>query len=139
MHAERTMLCIKACFYQHQDWRRASYSVRAPPELLISDTASSCTQQPGLSSTDCSGVIPVGRAVAFSQADDIWRGALCLRKMDSAEWGMTQHRDPGGYSFRSLPGDTRPRLSSHISSLLCPPSAGAQGKWLQTKFCTLAL
>ena len=32
-----------------------------------------------------------------------------------------------------------PRLSSCGPSLLCPPSAGAQGKWLQTKFCVLAL
>ena len=48
---------------------------------------------------------------------------------------MTQHRDPGGWPFSSLPGATNRRLPC-ISSLLCPPSAGAQDKLLQTKgFC----
>ena len=32
-----------------------------------------------------------------------------------------------------------PRLSSNISSPLCPPFAGAQAKWLQMKLCDLAL
>ena len=70
--------------------------------------------------------IPAGGAIASPQA---WRAVLCLRKMASAVWGMTQHRDPGGCSFSSLPRATNPWLSSCISSPLCPPSAAAQGKW----------
>ena len=29
--------------------------------------------------------------------------------------------------------------SSHVSNLFCPPSSKDQGKWLQTKFCALAI
>ena len=59
---------------------------------------------------------------------------LCLKKMASAIWEMTQHRDPGGSSFSSLPRPTIPRLSPHVCSPLCLPSAGAQSKWLQMNF-----
>ena len=59
---------------------------------------------------------------------------LCLRKMASAVWGITQHRNSGGCSFSSLPRATKPRLSSNSSSPLCPPTDKAQGKWLQTNF-----
>ena len=48
---------------------------------------------------------------------------------------MTQQRDPGGCSFSSLLRATSFRLSSCVSSPLCPHSAGAQSKWLQMKFC----
>ena len=41
--------------------------------------------------------------------------------------GLTQRRGPGSCSFHSLPSATSPRLSSNISSPLCPPSARAQG------------
>ena len=41
--------------------------------------------------------------------------------------------------FSSLPRANNPRLSSSISSPLCLPSAEAHGKWLQIKFCALAL
>ena len=43
---------------------------------------------------------------------------------------MSQHRNPGGCFFSSLPRATHPRLSSSISSQHCPPSARAQGKIL---------
>ena len=102
--------------------------------MLISDVASSCTQQPSVSSTGWGRVIPVGRAIAFPQADVTWRGVLCLRKMVSAVWGMTQHRDAGGCSFSSLPRATNPSLSSSMSSPLCPPSAAPQSIWLQVKY-----
>ena len=59
--------------------------------------------------------------------------------MASAVWEMTQHRDPGGCSLSFLLRATNTTLSSSFSSALCPPSAGAQGNWLQMKFCTLAL
>ena len=62
---------------------------------LISDVVSSCNQQPGLSSTGWGRVIPEGRAIASPQADAIQRGVLCLEKMASAVWGLTQHMDPG--------------------------------------------
>ena len=90
-------------------------------------------------------VIPAGGAIASPQADAIWRGLLCLRRTASAAWGMTQHRDPGGCSFSFLPRAICPRVSSHISSPPCIPSARAQGKWLQLKFyvgplrCSLSL
>ena len=38
--------------------------------------------------------------IASPQTDAIWRGVLCLRKMASAVWGMSQHRDPGRLYFR---------------------------------------
>ena len=106
---------------------------------LINDVAWSCNQQSGLSITGWGRVIPVGGAIASPQADVIWRRVLCLRKMASPVWGMTQHRDPGSCSFSSLPRATNPRLFSSVSSSLCPSSAGAQGKGLQMKFCALAL
>ena len=101
---------------------------------IISDIASWRGQQPSLSSTGWGIVIPVGGAIASPQADATWRGVLCLRTMASEVWGMTQYRDPGGGSFRSLPRATNPRLPPSVSTPLCPPSARAQCKWLQMKF-----
>ena len=69
--------------------------------------------------------------IAFPQADATLRRVFFLRNMASAVWGMTQHRDPGSCSFSSLPRATNPRLSSSVSSPLCPTFAGTQGKWLQ--------
>ena len=65
----------------------------------------------------CVCIIPAGGAIAPTQADATWREVLCLRKMTSAVWGMTQHMDPGGCFFRSLP-------SVHSSSLLTEPRVG---------------
>ena len=92
-------------------------------------------QQQGLSSTGWSRVISVGGATGSPQADAIQRGVLYLGKIAPAVWVMTQHRDPGGCSVSSLPRTNIPRLSSTVSSPLYPPSAGAQGKWLQMEFC----
>ena len=47
--------------------------------------------------------MPAGRSIASPQAVTIQKGVHCLRKMASAAWGMTQHRDPGDYSFIPLP------------------------------------
>ena len=52
---------------------------------------------------------------------------------------VSQHRDPGGCPFGSLPTATNPILSSHHSSQLCPPFTRALGEWLQTRSCALAL
>ena len=106
---------------------------------LINDITLNCNQQPGLSTTRWGRVIPVDRAIASSQADATWTGVFFRRRMAPAVWGMTQHRGLGSYSFSSLPRVTNPRLSSSVCSLHCHPSARAQGKWLQTKFCGLAL
>ena len=96
--------------------------------------SSSCTpQQQGLSTIRWGRIISVGGAIASPQADVFWRRVLCLRKMASTEWGMTQHRDPGICSFSSVPWAISPRLSWCIASPLCPLSARAQGRWLQTK------
>ena len=46
-------------------------------------------------------VIHASRVIASPQVVAIHRGVFCLRKMASAVWGMTQHRDPGGYSVSS--------------------------------------
>ena len=97
-------------------------------------------QKHGLSSTGWGRfLIPVGGAIAFPQADTTWSGVVCLRKIASAVWGMTQHRDPGGYSFSSLPRATSLRLSSSIFSPIWTSSAGTQGKCLQMEFCVLPL
>lgn len=53
------------------------------------------------------------------------------------QW-MTQYRDPGSFSPTSLLKATNPLFSSGDSSPHPPPSTGAQGEWLQTKFCVLA-
>ena len=53
-------------------------------------------------------VMPAGGDIASPQGDATWRGLLCLRKMASAVWGMTQHRDPGSCSFSSLPEPPTP-------------------------------
>ena len=95
---------------------------------LIHDIASSCDQQPCLRSIGWGRVIPVSEAVASLQHDAIQRGVICLRKMVSAVWGMTQPWNPGSCSFSSLPRTTNPRFSSSISRPLSPTSAGAQGK-----------
>ena len=84
---------------------------------LINEIASNCNQQPGLSITGWGRVTLVGGAIASPQADATWRGVLCLRKMASAVWGMTQHRDPGGCSFSSCPRATNPRLFRSVSAL----------------------
>ena len=60
------------------------------------------------------------------------------KKMASALWGMTQHRNPGCWFFSSLPRATSPRLSSCISGPLCHPTARIQGQWLQVEFRALA-
>ena len=52
---------------------------------------------------------------------------------------MTQHRGVGSCPLSSLLKATNSSLSSHDSSLLCPPSTRAQSEWLQTRFCVLAL
>ena len=52
---------------------------------------------------------------------------------------MTQHMDAGSCSVSFLPRATYPRLSSSISSPLCPPFFGTHDKWPQMKFCALAL
>ena len=101
--------------------------------------ASSCNQYPGLRYTAWGQVIPVGVAIASPQADAIQRGVLCLRNIVSAVWGITHHRDPGSCSFICLPIATNPRLSSRVSNSFFPISARTQGKWLQMKFCALAL
>ena len=44
---------------------------------------------------------------------------------------VTQHRDPGGCLFISLPRVTNPRFSSHKSSLFGAPSIGAQSGYKQ--------
>ena len=53
--------------------------------------------------------IPVGRAIAFPQADTIQRGVLYLRKMASTIWGMTQHRYPRSYFLRFSPQSHQPQ------------------------------
>ena len=80
-----------------------------------------------LSTTRWGTVILVGRAIACPQANVTWRGFLCLRKMTSALWVMTQHRDLGSCSLSSLPRATKPRLSSSVSNPFCSPAARAQG------------
>ena len=105
----------------------------------ISDIVSRCNQQPDLSTTWWGRVITSVEVIASLQADATYRGFLCLRKIAPEIWGMTQDRDPGGCSFRSLPRATKPRLSSSVSNPLYPPSVRAQGKWLQRKFCALAV
>ena len=106
---------------------------------LVTVRTSSCTPQQGLSSTgwgkrdSCRWgyCFPPGwcymerRALPekdgfFSMGDDWAQGY----------WWLTFHLSPRA---------TNPRLSSHGSIPLFPPSTGAQGKWLQTKFCVLAL
>ena len=106
---------------------------------LISDIDLSYNQQPSFSITGCSRAILVGRLIASTQADTLWRRVLCLVKMAPAVWGMTQHRDPGGISFSSLPRDTDTRFPSSISSPHCLPSARDQDEWLQMKFYAFAL
>ena len=99
---------------------------------LNTEITSSCTsQQLHLCST--------GGAIASPQADATWRAVLGPRKMSSAVWGMTQHREHFGYPFSFLPRATNLQLSFHGSIPLCPSSAIAQGKWLQMLFCVLAL
>ena len=95
-------------------------------------------QQQGLSSTGWSRVISVGGATGSPQADAIQRGVLYLREMAAASRGMIQHMDPGGWSLSSLPRATNTRIFSSISSLLCPPFASIQDKWMHTNFCVLA-
>ena len=41
--------------------------------------------------------------------------------------------------FQHVPRSICPKLSTYASSPLCPPSARAQGKWLQMQFCVLTL
>ena len=141
---KRTNLCTKADFYEHQDLGRVTCSLKSLKDLpspasfllgLSSESASISTTEQSLSATR----IPAGGTVAYPQADATWRGEFCLRKLAPASWGMTQHGDPDGWPFTYLPRATYPRLFSHCSSLFCPSSAGAQGKWLQTKFCVLSV
>ena len=73
---------------------------------LINDIALSCNRHPSLSTTQWGRVVPAGGAIASPQADATWRGVLCLRKMASVAWCMTQHKDPGSCSFSSLPRAT---------------------------------
>ena len=63
---------------------------------------------------------PQGGAVAVPQADASQTGVLCLRKMASAAWGMTQHKDPGGCSFSSLSRAPTLDSTSRIDSLHTP-------------------
>ena len=100
---------------------------------------SGVNHQSGLSTTGWGRLIPVDEAIASPQADATWRGVLCLRKMVPAVWGMTQHRNPSSCSLSSVHKATIPRLSSSISSPLCPSFPRAQGKWLQMKLCALVL
>ena len=62
-----------------------------------------------------------------------WRGVGLPEQECSCNMGMTQHRDLGGCSLRSLPRAPVSSLSSSVSSPLYPPFAGTQGKWLQMK------
>lgn len=80
---------------------------------------------------------PEDGATAFPQGDAICRKVHNPKKMVSAVW----ERDSawGPCPFSSLLRATKPILSAGDSCLLCPPSAGAQGKWLQMRFCVLAL
>ena len=75
---------------------------------LMNDTAWGYNQQHGLSTTGWGRIIHVGIAIASSQSDAIQRGLLCLRKMASIVWGMTQHMDPDCCSPSSLPRATNP-------------------------------
>lgn len=54
-------------------------------------------------------------------------------------WGTTDHRFPSRWPFISFHRGTSPRISLCDFSLLCPPCAKAQGRWLQMKFYALAL
>ena len=49
----------------------------------------------------------------------------------------TQHRDPHRVPSAPFPEPQTP-VSPRVSSLLCPPSAGAQSEWLQMRVCALA-
>nr|KAF6424923.1 hypothetical protein HJG59_005321 [Molossus molossus] len=52
--------------------------------------------------------------------------SVLLRRMASAVWGNDSAQDPGSRPFGSLPRATNFSLSSCVSSLLCPRSAGSQ-------------
>ena len=80
------------------------------------------------------GRAPEGGAIAFPD----W----CF--ISQERWFMqcgsvTQHRDSGGCPFSSLPRATNPSFSSCYFIPHHPPSAEAQGKWLQMRFFVLAL
>ena len=65
---------------------------------------------------------------------------ICLRKMASLkyeEWLCTGII--AAICSDLFPEPQGPRVSSSISRLLSPPSARAHGKWMQMKFCALAL
>ena len=65
---------------------------------------------------------------------------ICMRYLfPSLYFYSVWSRDLGGCSLSSVPRATNPKIPLHPSSPLCPPSARAQGKWLQTKFYPLAL
>lgn len=76
--------------------------------------------------------------MAFPQADTARREVLHARKTAFVVGERDQHGDPDGCPLTSLPRTTNPSPSSHDSSPLFPPRAGAQGEWLQMGFCALA-
>ena len=119
VYAEGTRVHPMAGFYQHQAWECVGClrALRDPPLLLgsITDIASSCTlQRPGINSTGWGNRDSWRWGIASPQADVAQMGVLCLRKMASAVWGMTQHRDPGGYSSALSPEPPTPD-SPHTS------------------------
>ena len=104
---------------------------------LITEIASSCTQQPGLSSTGWGKRDSWAWGCCFPSGWCPLEESARPEKDGLVVWGMTQPRDPGGCSFSSLPRATSPILSTWISSPLCPPSARSQGKCLQMTFYAL--
>ena len=78
-----------------------------------------------------------GQSYCFPSGWCHLEGSGLPEKDGSAVCRMTKHRDSGDCSFSSLPRANSPKLSSQVSSPLCPPSARAQGNWLQTDFAHL--
>ena len=77
------------------------------------------TQQSGLSTKRPGPVSLSVGAVVSPQAAAAQRGVVCLSTKAAAVWGMTQYRDPGGYSLSSLPKASIPHFSSGICSPPC--------------------
>ena len=83
-------------------------------------------------------VIPVGIGIVFSQADATGRGVLCLRKVSCAVWGITQLRVLAAVPL-VLSSEPSTPASPQASLVYSALPAGAEGKWLQRKFCVLSL
>lgn len=80
-----------------------------------------------------------GEAMAFLQADAFRISVLHSGEMASVVWQRNSAQGPCGCPCCSLPKATNLNLSSQDSSLLGPPSGGAQGEWLRREFCALTI